>query len=264
MILIKIGGAAGINYDTVLNDVASLYKNNEKILIVHGGKSELEAVSTKLGKPPVWVNTASGFTSRRTDKETMEIFTMVYVGKMNKMIVEKLQQRGVNAVGICGMDGKLAVAKKKDIIIVENAKKKILRDDFTGKIVEINTKVLEALLNAGFLPVICPSAISEENHAVNVDGDRLTAMIAEAFKAEKIIYLSNVPGLLKDKDDESSLIKEINKENIEEFMGYAKGTMRKKMMGAMEAIEKGVKKVIFADGRIRNPIQNAEKGTIIS
>jgi [amino group carrier protein]-L-2-aminoadipate 6-kinase len=265
MIIVKVGGAIGINYDTVLDDIAALIKKKELILFVHGGKGELEKVSTKLGNPPKWITTASGHTSRRTTKETMEQFTMVYAGRMNKMIVEKLQQRGINAVGLSGIDGRLIVAKKKNIRIVDNGKKKILRDDYTGKIVEVNTKVLTTLLEAGFTPVVCPPAISEESQPLNVDGDRMTAMLAQAFKANTVIYLSNVPGLLKDKNKESTLIKKISKENVEDFMQYAQGTMKKKVMGAMEAVEAGVGKVIFADARIKHPIQNAlkGKGTII-
>jgi acetylglutamate/LysW-gamma-L-alpha-aminoadipate kinase len=264
-IIIKIGGAKGIDYEKVLDDIAEISKQ-EKIVIVHGGKSQLEEVSTKLGKPPVWIKTASGFTSRRTDKETMEMFTMVYAGKMNKMIVEKLQQKGVNAVGLSAMDGKLAVAQKKNIkIITEEGKKMLLRDDYTGKIIQINPKLLNLLLDNNFIPAICPPAISEDGEALNVDGDRLTAMIAESLRAKTVIYLSNIPGLLKDKDDESTLIENISKENIEEFMQYAKGTMKKKVMGAIESVEKGVEKVIFADARIESPIKKAleGKGTII-
>jgi [amino group carrier protein]-L-2-aminoadipate 6-kinase len=265
MIVIKVGGAVGINYNTVLDDIAALIKKKELILFVHGGKGELEVISTKLGNAPKWITTASGHTSRRTTRETMEQFTMVYAGRMNKMVVEKLQQRGINAVGLSGMDGRLIVAKKKNIRIVENGKKKILRDDYTGKIIEVNTEVLTTLLKAGFTPVVCPPAISEENKALNVDGDRMTAMLAKAFKAKTVIYLSNVPGLLKDKDDETTLIKKINKNNIEEFMQFAQGTMKKKVMGAMEAVEAGVGKVIFADARVKNPIKNALKdvGTVI-
>jgi [amino group carrier protein]-L-2-aminoadipate 6-kinase len=260
MIVIKVGGAKGINYDAVLDDIASLIKKKESILFVHGGKGELEDISTKLGNPPEWVTTASGHTSRRTTRETMEQFTMVYAGHMNKMIVEKFQQRGINAVGLSGMDGRLIVAKKKNIRIVEKEKTKILRDDYTGKITEVNTKVLMTLLKAGFTPVVCPPAISEDNESLNVDGDRMTAMLAEAFRADTVIYLSNVPGLLKNKDDESTLIKKIDKDSVEQFMEFAKGTMKKKVMGATEAINAGVGKVIFADARVKNPVQNALKG----
>lgn len=265
MIVVKVGGAKGIDYDKVLADLALLLKKGEKIILVHGGKSELEEFATKLGEPPQWVTTASGYTSRRTDRKTMELFIMVYAGKMNKILVEKLQQLGVNAVGLCGMDGKIVVAKKKNIIIVEDGKKKVLRDDYTGTIVQVNTELLDMLLGKGFLPVLCPPVIGEENEALNVDGDRLTAKIAEAFHAETVVYLSNVPGLLKDRKDESSLIKQIPKEKVDEYMKFAEDTMKKKVMGAVESLNAGVKRVVFADARIDKPISKAlqGKGTVI-
>ena len=260
MIIVKIGGAKGIDYDAVLKDIAQLIEQGKQILVVHGGKGELEDVATKMGTPPQWVETSSGYTSRRTDKETMGLFTMVYAGKMNKMIVEKLQQFGVNAVGICGMDGKTVVAKRKNIIIVENGKKKVLRDDYTGKIVEVDTSLLTLLLHKGFFPVICPPVLSQENEALNVDGDRMAAAIAEAFGAEKVVYLSNVPGLLKDKDDENTLISKIPKKDVDSFMEFAKGTMKKKVMGAIESLKAGVKQVVFADARVQEPVTKALKG----
>ena len=265
MIIIKIGGAPGINYDLVLDNIAKLIKENKKIIIVHGGKSKLEEIGTKLGNPPKWVTTASGHISRRTSKETIEQFTMVYAGLMNKMIVEKLLQSGIKASGLTGIDGSNIIAKKKNIRIIEAGKKKILRDDYTGKIVEVNTQIIDSLQEKDITPVLCPPAISLENEALNVDGDRMTAMVAEKFKANAVIYLSNIPGLLRDKDDESTLIKSITKENLEASMEFAKGTMKKKVMGAMEAIEAGVEKVIFADARIKEPVTNAllGKGTVI-
>ncbi len=265
MMIVKIGGASGIDYDAIIKDIAALWNKKQKIILVHGGKTELETISTALGHPPQWVKTESGYVSRRTDKKTMDLFTMVYAGKMNKMFVEKLQQKGVNAIGLSGLDGQLIQAKKKNIIIMENGKKKILRDDYTGKITTINASLIELLLSNNYLPVICPPALSEENEALNVDGDRITAMVAEAFAAEIVLYLSNVPGLLQNRTDEKSLIREIKREKISEFMNMAQETMKKKLIGAQECLEKGVKKVIFADGRIKNPLQNAlaGKGTVI-
>lgn len=256
MMVVKVGGAEGINYDLVLKDLAG-YKN---VVLVHGGSSELNKISTRLGKPPKMVTSASGYESRRTDKETLEIFNMVYCGKMNKTIVEKLQQFGVNAVGLSGIDGRLLIGKRKNIIIVENGKKKIIRDDYTGKIEEVNVELIRLLLDKGFMPVISPPALSRDNEAINVDGDRVAAMMASSLKAEVLVILSNTPGLLKDLDDENSLVREIKKENIDDYLQYAQRRMKKKVMGAIEALEQGVGKVIFGDARIENPITKALEG----
>lgn len=256
MMVVKVGGASGINYDHVLEDLVR-YKD---IVLVHGGSDELNKISLKLGKPPIMITSESGHVSRRTDKETLEIFNMVYCGKMNKMIVEKLQKLGVNAIGLSGIDGKLLIGKRKNIVIVEGCKKKILRDDYTGKVDVVNVNLLKLLLNNGYLPVITPPALSYENEAINVDGDRAAAVIAGALKAESLIILSNVPGLLKDINDENSLIKEITIENSEIAMSFAQGRMKKKVIGAFEAIDNGVNKVIFGDARVDEPITKALQG----
>jgi len=263
MMVIKIGGAEGINYDLFLEDLAR--HQDQEIVLVHGGSGELNKISTKLGKPPVMVTSASGHVSRRTDKDTLEIYNMVLCGKINKSIVEKLQGLGVNAVGLSGMDGRLLVGKRKDIIITEDGKKKIIRDDYTGKVEQVNVKLIKLLLENGFMPVISPPALSHDNEAINVDGDRAAAMIASALHADILLIFSNVPGLLRDVNDETSLVREIRKENIAEHMSLAKGRMKKKIIGTIEALQQGVSRVVLSDARMQNPITQAleGKGTVI-
>jgi len=256
MIVVKVGGASGINYDHVLQDLV----NYKDVVLIHGGSDELNNISLKLGKPPLMITSKSGYVSRRTDRQTLEIFNMVYCGKMNKMIVEKLQKLGINAIGLSGIDGKLMIGKRKNITIVENGKKKILRDDYTGKVEYVNVDLLKLLISSGYLPVLTPPALSYEQEAINVDGDRASAVIASALNADALIILSNIPGLLMNVNDESSLIKEITKEDSEKAMLIAQGRMKKKVLGAFEALENGVNKVIFSDARIKQPITKALQG----
>lgn len=266
MIVIKVGGSLGINYDAVCADLASIVKAGQKAILVHGGSAETNRISERLGKPPRMVTSVSGYESRYTDRETLEIFEMVYCGKMNKGIVERLQRHGVNAVGLSGLDGRIWEGiRKATITILEAGKKKVLRDDFTGKVEKVNLKLIHLLLNGGFTPVLTPPAISYDGEAMNVDGDRAAAMLASALKVEKLIILSNVPGLLREIQDERSLIPEIPFQRIEEFAGFAKGRMKKKVLGAVEAIREGVKEVVFADARTALPITEAlaGKGTVI-
>jgi acetylglutamate/LysW-gamma-L-alpha-aminoadipate kinase len=143
---------------------------------------------------------------------------MVYVGKMNKRYVERLQQLGVNAVGLCGADGRSMLGERKAAIkVVENGKRKVLRNDFTGRVEQINTELLTLLLDHGYTPVLCPPAMSYDNEIINVDGDRMAAVLASALKAETLVILSNVPGLLQDVDDPGSLIAAIDKTRISPF-----------------------------------------------
>jgi acetylglutamate/LysW-gamma-L-alpha-aminoadipate kinase len=214
-----------------------------------------------LGHPPEFVTSESGFVSRRTDRRTLEIFEMVYCGRLNKMWVEKLQTKGINAVGLSGLDGRIFEGTRKDTLRVRiDGKRMVLRDDWTGTVERVNTRLLELLLGAGYLPVLTPPAASTQGEAINVDGDRAAAVVAAAFHAEALVILSNVPGLLRNFPDEDSLIREIPRSKANDFMQFAEGRMKKKVMGAVEAISEGVQRVIFADGRIESPISKALDG----
>lgn len=269
MLVIKIGGTNGVNFDAVTEDVAAQVKAGQRILVVHGGSGETNAISEQLGHPPQFVTSPSGFTSRYTDRTTLEIFAMVTTGKISTFIVERLQKLGVNALSLSGVDGRLMVARRKEAIrIIDPAtgKQRMLRDDYTGKIEEVKSELLMLLLNAGYTPVIAPLAISPEGDALNVDADRAAAMVAGAVNAEKLIILSNVPGLLRQFPDESTLIAHIDKAKVEQSLEFAEGRMKKKVLGASEALQLGVGQVVFADGRVASPIARAleGKGTVIS
>ena len=267
MIIVKVGGALGIDYDALCDDVAALYKQGRQLILVHGGSAETNRVAEALGHPPKFVTSPSGYTSRFTDRETLEIFEMVYCGKQNKGLVERLQRLDVNAVGLSGLDGRIFEGKHKDTVrSVENGKVRVLRGDYTGTVERVNTGLLTLLLENGYLPVLTPPGSSFEGVAVNVDGDRAAAALAVAFQAEALLLLSNVPGLLRDFPDESSLISEIPATEIESFMAFAESRMKKKVMGAAEAVQGGVKQVIFGDARISQPVSAAlaGRGTVVS
>ncbi len=261
MIVVKVGGSEGIDLVAVCRDIAAVVSEGQRLVLVHGGSSRTNEVATQLGHPPQFVTSVSGYTSRRTDRETLRIFEMVYCGEVNKAIVELLQAAGINAVGLSGLDGRLLEGKRKEAIkIVENGRRRVLRDDYTGTVEKVNTALLTLLLDHGYLPVITPPAISAESEAINVDGDRAAAMVAAALQAEKLVILSNVPGLLRDFPDEHSLIRRIEPARADEFMAHAQGRMRIKVLGAIEALQMGVGQVIFADGRIAAPVHTALAG----
>jgi [amino group carrier protein]-L-2-aminoadipate 6-kinase len=267
MIVVKIGGAEGVNLDAICRDAAEMISHNQPLILVHGGSAETNDISTKLGHPPRFVVGVTGFTSRYTDRQTLEIFAMVTAGKINTILVERLQRFGVNAFGLSGVDGRVMVAKRKEAIrVIENGKKIMLREDYTGKIETVNAALIQILVNSGLTLVIAPLAISPEGDALNVDADRAAAMVAGAVQAEKLVLLTNVPGLLRSFPDESTLIPHIDRKNLEEALGFAEGRMKKKVLGASEALELGVPAIIFADGRSQHPLLDAlaGKGTTIS
>ena len=264
--VVKLGGTEGVDFSAICNDVAELLKEGQKFVLVHGGSAEANSLGESLGTPPKMITSPSGYTSRYTDRKTLGIFLMAVNGKVNSLLTEQLQVLGVNAFGMCGLDGKLMQATRKDAIqSIENGRRKVIRDDYTGKIETINRELLCMLLDAGYLPVIAPVAVSEKGEALNVDADRAAAMVASALRAETLILLTAVPGLMKNFPDESTLIRQLPQGQLAAATEAAQGRMKKKVLGAEEALKGGVGRVIIADGRIRNPISNAlaGNGTVI-
>ena len=269
MIIVKVGGGEGINYDAVCDDIAQLWREGQKLVFVHGGSHRTNQVAEALGHPPQFVTSPSGYTSRLTDRATLEIFEMVYCGQINKTIVERLQRRGVNAVGLSGIDGRIWQGPRKKVIKVvdEDGRTRVLRNNFTGKVTEVNHDLLQTLLDAGCLPVLTPPAISFEGEAMNVDGDRAAAATAAAFQADELLILSNVPGVLRQFPDEGSLITQITTDDIDHVAEtYAQGRMRIKLLGAQEALTAGVNRVVLGDARGEQPILRAldGQGTVIT
>lgn len=258
MLIIKVGGGKNINLDDVLDDFAQL---PEPKILIHGGNSELDATSKQLGHPPRIITSQNGQKSRFTDERTMDIFMMIYAGKRNKRIVEGLHQRGVNAFGCSGIDGGLVRGKRRERIrCVENGKSVVLHGDYTGSIESVNTTLLTTLIDAGCVPVLTSPILSESGEALNVDHDKLAMQIAVALKAEKLVFLFEAPGLLRDANDETSCLQKVSLSEIEETLTYAQGRMKKKIIATKWMLEQGIQSVYYADGRVKNPIQRALKG----
>lgn len=261
MIVVKVGGGTSLNIDAIVADIVALRAKGIELLLVHGGAQTTNAVAEALGHPPQFVTSETGHVSRRTDRRTLEIFEMVYCGQLNKMWVEKLQRQGVNAVGLSGLDGRIFEgARKATLRIRVDGRRMVLRDDWTGTVDKVNAGLLTVLIDAGYFPVLTPPGASTAGDAINVDGDRAAAMVAGAFHAEALVILTDQAGLLKTFPDESTLIAEIPKAQADRFMEFAEGRMKKKVMGAVEAIGMGVRKVIFSDGRVDQPITKALAG----
>jgi len=259
--VVKLGGTEGVDFSAICNDAAGLVKQGKQLVFVHGGSAQANALGESLGAPPKMITSPSGYTSRYTDRKTLEVFLMAVNGKVNSLLTEQLQMLGVNAFGLSGLDGKLLQATRKDSIqSVENGKRKIIHDDYTGKIETVNSDLLKMLLSAGYLPVIAPVAVSQKGETLNVDADRAAAMVASALKAETLILLTAVPGLMKNFPDESTLIRQLTQSQLGGAGEAAQGRMKKKVLGAEEALKGGVCSVIIADGRIQNPISAALSG----
>ncbi len=265
--VVKIGGTQGVDFSAICQDVASLLSKGKRLVLVHGGSDEANQLGEALDYPPRFIISPSGYTSRYTDRRMLEIFIMAVNGKINTLLVEQLQALGVNALGLSGPDGRLMLAERKAAIqSVENGKRKVIRDDYTGKIESVNSELLKTLLDAGYTPVIAPLALSQAGEALNVDGDRAAAMVSAALQAESLVLLTAVPGLMRAFPDESTLIHNLPRQRLEEALEYAQGRMKKKILGASEALAGGTGRVIIADGRIAFPVSGAfaGSGTLIS
>lgn len=266
MLLIKVGGGKRINLDGICRDISSLILK-EKIILVHGASSYRDEIAERLSVPIKTVISPSGVSSVYTDEQLLDVFLMVYAGLINKKIVSLLQKNGVNAVGLSGVDGKLWQAKpKKEIFIREGKKTLLLKNNLTGRVESVNTELINILLNNNYLPVICSPALSFKGEIVNTENDWAAAITAEQLKIKKMAVLFESPGLLENSEDEGTLITHIKKEKIDHYFKFAKGRMKKKIMGAKRAVEGGVEIIYWGDGRIENPVLNVleGRGTIIS
>ncbi len=255
MIIIKIGGSVvdDLHPSTIL-DIKKIVES-EGVVLVHGGGKEVTKVCKQLGKEPKFVTSPSGITSRYTDKETVEIFTMVMAGRINKTIVQMLQKNGINAIGLSGVDAKIIQAerKKKLLIINEKGRKQAIDGGYTGQIKEINSNFIKSLLDQGLTPVISPIAISEESEFLNVDGDRAAAYVAGKVGADKVLFITNVDGLLMD----DKLVTKLTLAEAKEIRPKIGPGMEKKILASTEALDMGVKEALIANGQKENPISSA-------
>ena len=243
VLVVKYGGNAMINQELkeqVMEDIVLLHLIGVKVVLVHGGGPEISELMAKLGKKPEFVDGL-----RVTDKETVDIVQMVLAGKVNKSLVNFLEMKGGKAMGISGMDGRLIEAKMKDE-----------RLGYVGDITKINIECVEDLLQKGYIPVVSTIGCDSEGNAYNINGDTAAARIAGALNAERLIMMTDIAGILKDKDDPSTLIPEVTVSDAKllKEQGVIKGGMIPKVDCCIDAISHGVKNVVIMDGRIPHSI----------
>ena len=243
VLVVKYGGNAMINEhlkEQVMEDIVLLWLIGVKVVLVHGGGPEISELMSKLGKKPEFVDGL-----RVTDKETVDIVQMVLAGKVNKSLVNFLEMKGGKAMGISGMDGMLIEAKMIDPKL-----------GYVGDITKINIACVEDLMEKGYIPVISTVGCDHEGNAYNINGDTAAARIAGALKAKTLIMMTDIAGLLRDKDDPSTLIPSITASDAKKLIsdGTIQGGMIPKVQCCIDAITHGVKNVTIMDGRIPHSI----------
>jgi acetylglutamate/LysW-gamma-L-alpha-aminoadipate kinase len=247
--------------EAVCTDLTTLVASGQPVILVHGTSAAADALATRAGVPVRQLTSPSGHVSRYTDPEMLEIYAAAAAGQVNKRLVAMLQGMGCNAVGLSGVDGRLLVAERKDAVrTVEAGRQRIVRDDYTGKLVSANASLLQLLLDHGYVPVVAPLALGQHAERLNVDGDRAAAFLAAALGATTLVILSNVPGLLEHFPDEASLVRHVSPAQLDWAETLAQGRMKKKVLAAREALAGGVTQIILADSRQPAPISAALAG----
>ena len=243
IVVIKYGGNAMINEQLkqqVMEDIVLLWLIGVKVVLVHGGGPEINDLMDKLGKKPEFVDGL-----RVTDKETVDIVQMVLAGKVNKTLVNLLEMKGGKAMGISGMDGRLIEAEIKDE-----------RLGYVGRVTKVHISPILDLLEKGYIPVVSTIGCDRQGNAYNINGDTAAAFIAGALGAQRLIMMTDIDGILRDKDDPSTIIPHLNLQEIEDLKseGVISGGMIPKVDCCVEAIHKGVKNVVIMDGRVPHSI----------
>ncbi|MBQ7654947.1 MAG: acetylglutamate kinase [Clostridia bacterium] len=243
IVVVKYGGNAMVNdqlKQQVMEDIVLLWLIGVKVVLVHGGGPEISDLMKRLGKQPEFVDGL-----RVTDQETVDIVQMVLAGKVNKTLVNLLEMKGGKAIGLSGMDGRLIEAKMKDA-----------RLGFVGEVTKIHISPVTDLLDKGYIPVVSTVGCDRQGNAYNINGDTAAAHIAGALAAERLIMMTDIAGILKDKDDPSTLIPEITLSQAKELYatGVISGGMIPKVDCCVTALHEGVKNVVIMDGRVPHSI----------
>ena len=258
IIVVKYGGNARVSPElqkAVMDDIVLLRLIGVKVVLVHGGGPEISDMLRRVGKESKFVDGL-----RVTDEETAELVQMVLAGKVNKNLVNLLQNAGGKAIGLSGMDGHMIEAKMQDE-----------RLGYVGEITKINTAPILDLLEKGYIPVVSTIGCDGENHVYNINADTAAARIAGALKSENLILMTDIKGVLRDKDDPETLISRIYVSEVPQLMseGIIQGGMIPKMDCCVDAIRRGVKQACIIDGRVPHSIlietlTNAGIGTMLT
>ncbi|MCQ4332913.1 acetylglutamate/acetylaminoadipate kinase [Natronomonas sp. F2-12] len=260
-VVVKIGGARAVDPEGALADIAALIDGGTDVAVVHGGSTAVDDALERMGIEPEYVETPSGVVGRFTDTETMDVFKMAMAGRVNTDLVTGLQNQGVDAVGLSGVDGGLFTGPRKSAVrVLEDGKRKIRRGDHSGTIEDVNGELLETLLADGYTPVASPPMLADDGVAVNTDADRASAAVAAELGAA-LVSLTDVSGVYRDPDDPATRIDRVGTpEAYEELQAAAEGFMNRKVMAATEALEGGASGVVIADANAEEPIRSALDG----
>lgn len=257
-LVVKLGGGEGLDLSASCDDLAQIAQTRP-LVVLHGVSAIMNRMCEDLGVEVQTLTSPTGHSSRYTPPEIRDIFVRASE-TANQGVVSALRQRGINALGILADEVVISGSRKSAIRAVVDGRVRMIRDDYSGSIDSVETSHLSDLLEQGIVPVLPPMAISPDG-LLNIDGDRASAAVASALHANTLIILSNVRGLYRNFPDENSFVGTVAGHQMDSALEWAQGRMKRKVLGAQEALAGGVQRVIIGDGRIQNPLTSALAGT---
>ena len=254
--VVKIGGGVGIDPRGICTDVAN---GSRPVVVVHGASDRANRLIEGAGLQPQFLTSPSGHVSRYTNPNVRDIFVQA-AHQVNEEIVSILRGLGAAATGLTGERCCLIADRKQVLRAVVNGRTKVVRDDYSGRIEDLDKNLLMSILANGHIPVVPPLAHSEADGLLNVDGDRAAAYIAAALGAESLLIFSNVPGLMRHYPHENSLVPQVSRDQLDRALSWAQGPMRRKVLSVQQALDAGVRAVALADARHEHPLLRAISG----
>lgn len=254
ILVVKLGGGEGLDLQASIADLARA-AGERPLIVVHGVSAEANRLCEERGVPVRMMTSPSGHSSRYTDAPTRDIYVEA-AANMSARIVDEFAAHGIRAERV---ENALQGERKNAVRAMVNGRIRVIRDNYTGTVQSVNVDSIMDLLSQGIVPVIPPQALSDDGW-LNVDGDRAAASTAAALGARDLIILSNVRGLYRSFPDESSFVNSVPRTQMDAAMDWAQGRMKRKVLGAQEALDGGVQRVMIADGRINRPVENALNG----
>ena len=257
MFIVKVGGGEAVNLTGVADDLASI---DAPCIVVLGANAVRDGLAERLGAPTRTVTSISGYTSVFSDETALDVIMMAYSGLRSKRFVELCQRRGVDAVGLSGIDARVVAGERNRGIRVREGGKTLIRRDFSGKPRSVNAALLRTLLDGGYTPVLTIPIADEKGFAINSENDDIVNVLQAALGAERIVQLIEAPGFLDDPGDPESVVTVMSRSELERREAQVEGRMKRKMLALRRLFDAGAAEVVIGDGRLEHPVRAALDG----
>ena len=262
MYIVKVGGGEAVNLAGVADDLSSI---DAPCIVVLGANAVRGDLAARLGSSTRTLTSVSGYTSVLSDETALDVIMMAYSGLRSKRFVELCQRRGVNAIGLSGIDARVVVGERNRGIRVREGGKTLIKRDFSGKPRSVNAALLRTLLEAGYIPVLTIPIVDEKGFAINSENDDIVTVLQSALGAERIVQLIEARGFLDDPGDPDSVVPVMSRTELERREAQVEGRMKRKMRALTKLFEAGAAQVVISDGRVERPLRAAldGEGTVI-